>query len=706
MDGGLREAVSSSGQLEDWAAGVAADLDAERGEDNPTDLRRQAGDRDVTSPMAERNGDNQTSAAAKRSRQLQERDSSPDDAAKDGPRPKLPRPEKKETCPRCNSLDTKFCYYNNYNIKQPRFYCKTCQRYWTAGGTLRNIAPGSGRRKSKSKAVGREQRDSPSLADQLTAAAAVAQTSMFGLPVNAPSAYSSLNPALLAAADPTSILTNGQTAATTAAYAHQQLLGGHSGLAGLKLAGMSHQLHHGQWNGGSGLASDLSSSAALREHLQAHLGAAGCLGPASLAHAAAGGGGLQHQMSGLDARALLNGHGDDQLPAAVLAQQGDGGHQSSPPGSPPPQQQQQASSPQQQNSQLSPQNSPPQQPQHGSASDDPDAEGVELVMQGQGRRFRRKAEFDAGGRTAGFILGGGSLAALGGAGGGGSLAGAQLGGLNLPPSMASLAAVMGPGGGPSNLGGGLHPLLCSQDNGGPGGLLEGAQSGGLSRHNLQLALQQHQHQIAAQHESLQQLNGLLPHSSVHAINAHHNQLLHGLSHHHHQGSGNSSAAASSAAAAVAALDPLQRSALLQQHLGGVGWLQGGGNMLPSSLLLQQSSSLGTSGNSSAAADWISLAAAAAAKVHAPAAAHGGLDGGVGGGNGGIAAQMLQAQAAAFAAGGGCSGGVGWPSSGSFAGVAGGPSSWSSLWSSYNNPASSNYAGYALQAAAAAYSGNR
>lgn len=57
-------------------------------------------------------------------------------------------------CPRCNSSDTKFCYYNNYNISQPRYFCRTCQRYWTAGGTLRDVAPGAGRRKSKSVAAG------------------------------------------------------------------------------------------------------------------------------------------------------------------------------------------------------------------------------------------------------------------------------------------------------------------------------------------------------------------------------------------------------------------------------------------------------------------------------------------------------------------------------------------------------------------------
>ncbi|KAI8533965.1 hypothetical protein RHMOL_Rhmol10G0051800 [Rhododendron molle] len=46
----------------------------------------------------------------------------------------LKKPDKILPCPRCNSMDTKFCYYNNYNVNQPRHFCKNCQRYWTAGG--------------------------------------------------------------------------------------------------------------------------------------------------------------------------------------------------------------------------------------------------------------------------------------------------------------------------------------------------------------------------------------------------------------------------------------------------------------------------------------------------------------------------------------------------------------------------------------------
>ncbi|GMQ10651.1 hypothetical protein CsSME_00053573 [Camellia sinensis var. sinensis] len=65
----------------------------------------------------------------------------------------LKKPDKILPCPRCNSMDTKFCYYNNYNISQPRHFCKSCQRYWTAGGTMRNVPIGAGRRKNKNSSV-------------------------------------------------------------------------------------------------------------------------------------------------------------------------------------------------------------------------------------------------------------------------------------------------------------------------------------------------------------------------------------------------------------------------------------------------------------------------------------------------------------------------------------------------------------------------
>ncbi|OWM90346.1 dof zinc finger protein DOF5.4-like [Punica granatum] len=52
-------------------------------------------------------------------------------------------------CPRCDSMNTKFCYYNNYNLSQPRHFCKSCRRYWTKGGVLRNVPVGGGCRKNK-----------------------------------------------------------------------------------------------------------------------------------------------------------------------------------------------------------------------------------------------------------------------------------------------------------------------------------------------------------------------------------------------------------------------------------------------------------------------------------------------------------------------------------------------------------------------------
>ncbi|CAI9777387.1 unnamed protein product [Fraxinus pennsylvanica] len=65
----------------------------------------------------------------------------------------LKKPDKILPCPRCNSMDTKFCYFNNYNVHQPRHFCKKCQRYWTSGGTMRNVPVGAGRRKNKNAAA-------------------------------------------------------------------------------------------------------------------------------------------------------------------------------------------------------------------------------------------------------------------------------------------------------------------------------------------------------------------------------------------------------------------------------------------------------------------------------------------------------------------------------------------------------------------------
>ncbi|KAI0488019.1 hypothetical protein KFK09_027842 [Dendrobium nobile] len=68
-------------------------------------------------------------------------------------RPPLTEPEQNLPCPRCESTNTKFCYYNNYNLSQPRHFCKDCRRYWTKGGTLRNVPVGGGTRKNSKRSL-------------------------------------------------------------------------------------------------------------------------------------------------------------------------------------------------------------------------------------------------------------------------------------------------------------------------------------------------------------------------------------------------------------------------------------------------------------------------------------------------------------------------------------------------------------------------
>ncbi|XP_073280994.1 cyclic dof factor 4-like [Primulina huaijiensis] len=84
---------------------------------------------------------------------LKERSDDHEDAKKTDPTSEK-RPDKIIPCPRCKSMETKFCYFNNYNVNQPRHFCKGCQRYWTAGGALRNVPVGAGRRKTKPPCAG------------------------------------------------------------------------------------------------------------------------------------------------------------------------------------------------------------------------------------------------------------------------------------------------------------------------------------------------------------------------------------------------------------------------------------------------------------------------------------------------------------------------------------------------------------------------
>ncbi|ESQ36136.1 hypothetical protein EUTSA_v10008140mg [Eutrema salsugineum] len=79
---------------------------------------------------------------------------------------KAPPPEGALKCPRCDSINTKFCYYNNYNLTQPRHFCKGCRRYWTRGGALRNVPVGGGCRRNSKKGKNGNSKSSSSSSKQ------------------------------------------------------------------------------------------------------------------------------------------------------------------------------------------------------------------------------------------------------------------------------------------------------------------------------------------------------------------------------------------------------------------------------------------------------------------------------------------------------------------------------------------------------------
>ncbi|CAH8355220.1 unnamed protein product [Eruca vesicaria subsp. sativa] len=54
-----------------------------------------------------------------------------------------------QTTPGSVTTTTRFCYYNNYSLAQPRYTCKYCRRFWTHGGAIRNIPVGGSVRKTK-----------------------------------------------------------------------------------------------------------------------------------------------------------------------------------------------------------------------------------------------------------------------------------------------------------------------------------------------------------------------------------------------------------------------------------------------------------------------------------------------------------------------------------------------------------------------------
>ncbi|XVF83642.1 hypothetical protein PTKIN_Ptkin16aG0506300 [Pterospermum kingtungense] len=90
---------------------------------------------------------------------------------------KMPQPEAALKCPRCESSNTKFCYFNNYSLSQPRHFCKTCRRYWTRGGALRSVPVGGGcRRNKRSKGSNRSKSSSSVVSERQTGSSSSSST--------------------------------------------------------------------------------------------------------------------------------------------------------------------------------------------------------------------------------------------------------------------------------------------------------------------------------------------------------------------------------------------------------------------------------------------------------------------------------------------------------------------------------------------------
>ncbi|XP_010523823.1 PREDICTED: dof zinc finger protein DOF2.5-like isoform X2 [Tarenaya hassleriana] len=106
---------------------------------------------------------------------------------------KKARPQEKLNCPRCNSTNTKFCYYNNYSLTQPRYFCRGCRRYWTEGGSLRNVPVGGSSRKNKRSSSAIFPTSSTSATSALSSSSSLGMTTK--LPdLNPPVLFSGQNP--------------------------------------------------------------------------------------------------------------------------------------------------------------------------------------------------------------------------------------------------------------------------------------------------------------------------------------------------------------------------------------------------------------------------------------------------------------------------------------------------------------------------------
>ncbi|KAI4985047.1 dof zinc finger protein DOF5.3-like [Hordeum vulgare subsp. vulgare] len=169
-------------------------------------------------------------------------------------------------CPRCNSSNTKFCYYNNYNLTQPRHFCKTCRRYWTKGGALRNVPIGGGCRKPRPMPAPVAKAQPSSCKSMLSMAVATAPSLGLGMGVGGGMSWAS---APQTATAQLMALLNSARAGYTGSNMHR--------LLGLDTMGQL-QIMPGSANGGPGMSPSLWSQTTQRPtmpppamHLDSHL---------------------------------------------------------------------------------------------------------------------------------------------------------------------------------------------------------------------------------------------------------------------------------------------------------------------------------------------------------------------------------------------------------------------------------------------------
>ncbi|XAR65488.1 hypothetical protein NMG60_11009630 [Bertholletia excelsa] len=153
------EKVNRTGEEEEKTGDVDKDQPAEKSSgsklrEHPKSLATEEPQNPATQPDSGRNPI--TPSRDEEDNEMPETDKKTENDPSDTSNTQKKPPKKSDKvvpCPRCGSTDTKFCYYNNYNVNQPRHFCRGCQRYWTAGGAMRNVPVGAGRRKSKNSAV-------------------------------------------------------------------------------------------------------------------------------------------------------------------------------------------------------------------------------------------------------------------------------------------------------------------------------------------------------------------------------------------------------------------------------------------------------------------------------------------------------------------------------------------------------------------------